>query len=218
MKFKLSLLLTLSVACSDEGSEELDAGSQDASVVADAGVRAQCPLPENNPSCQTATDCGNNGSSPSACEFCQQRSYNQKVCALGNCQSPELVTNTVVYRYDLGDFSTRIKSIAGYVISEETTGGLTISCEDIYQRRLVLTESCYNVLDVRYNDLSRPGEALRLSFNMFASGRRALFIAYGFDSEGAEGSPLAASCRAHDIPPSPAERIDLDGDIMKRIQ
>ncbi|MBK6687006.1 MAG: hypothetical protein IPG45_21240 [Deltaproteobacteria bacterium] len=212
-------LWCLAVSACSEGNEP-DAGDagvveQDASLPADSGVRAKCPIPENSPVCQKPEDCGDDGSKPSACAYCP--TYNENLCALGACSLP-VQAGPHTLRFDTVDVIGLIGSFAGLVVDTETTGGETLSCAQVYARQVSWDEPCYNIVDVSY---ARPGGAVGtvypMLFNGFASGRKLLFIVYAFEMEGAAGTPKAVSCTERQVPEG-AGTVEVEGDKMRVLQ
>jgi hypothetical protein len=213
----LSLLASVA-ACGGTTNDGTDAGADlDGGVVADAGVRALCPLPENNPSCQAASECGAGSPGQSNCAFCPTQYTN--LCLTGACGAPPLTENGDVFTlaFSVGDLQTQVFSMAGIALAAETAGGLQMTCEDVYAGRVNLDEACFNVLQSRYMVASRQERNYRMPFTRLPAERPVLLVIYGFASEGAEGQPIGISCTAEDVPPAGSGPMQVAGDMMRRI-
>ena len=212
------------VACSGEDVLP-DGGSvnPDAAVVADAGVRALCPVPENSPTCQAASDCDSERAVPSNCVFCAQRQANDAICKLGHCEAPPILdgSQSMEFNFNAPDLEQDIESFVRVAITAETAGGNEISCDMVLSEQLDLTQQCYNVIDVRFN---MAGDAVagayKLLFSRIPSGQRTLLVVYAFEQEGAMGEPIGVSCAEVDVPVSDPEGMTMpvDGGDMTSLR
>lgn len=198
--FALAASATL-LACS--GGDDLpDSGIHpDATVEVDAGVRALCPIPENNPTCQMAADCADPSTPPQNCEWCIAR--NSSVCMLGQCAMPEPINQdqAVQATFRAPDLETVLKSFAGYVVTKETSGGNALSCDDILADTISWDEACYNVVDVRhYPNAGQVGDTFLMNFTGLPGGLDVLVVGYAFDDEDATSAPIGVACAELSVP------------------
>lgn len=202
----LGLLVGALAVAGCSGDEPLpDAGmvNPDAAPPADAGVRALCPIPENNPACQDSSECGEVRSVPSNCEFCSQRQSSDFLCKLGQCEEPPILdgTQSMEFNFNAPDLEQFIESFVRVAVTSETSGGDAITCEMVLAEQLDLTQACYNVIDIRFN---MAGDAVagayKLLFSRIPSGQRTLLVVYAFGEEGAMGAPIGVSCAEVDVP------------------
>ncbi|MCA9553005.1 MAG: hypothetical protein KC933_23415 [Myxococcales bacterium] len=211
------------VACSggtepipDSGMVEVDGG-----VLEDAGVRALCPLDENQPTCDWASECQEDKAPPSNCTFCLPA--NDAICRLGQCEAPpKLAGNQVItFAFNAPDLVADLKSFVRMAVTAETSGGQTITCEDVMAERLVWTEQCYNIMDSRYNQSAQTsGDSLLLLFSQLPGGQKTLLLVYGFELEGAAGDPIGVACAEVEIPEagSTSTGMQVSGGTMKSLR
>ena len=105
-------------------------------------------------------------------------------------------------------------------VTAETTGGNTITCEDVYGPSWDQTEPCYNYIDSRAKTVGgEPAQAFPFPFSRFPGGRKVLLIVYGFDNADARGPPIGVVCQEVDVPEAgTGTPLDVSGDMMRRIQ
>lgn len=191
----------LLLACSG-GDEPLDSGvPADAGVEVDSGLRALCPVPGNNPTCNAAVDCAEPSSAPQNCEWCIAR--NESVCVLGQCATPEPIdaAQAVQATFRAPDLETVLESYAGYVVTKETSGGNALSCSDILANSISWDEACYNVVDVRhFVNGGGTGDTFPMLFSSLPGGLEVLVIAYAFADEEATEAPIGVACAEASVP------------------
>lgn len=210
------------VGCSS-GEDLPDAGPMvhpDATVEADAGVRALCPVAGNNPTCQWASECQDDRPKAMRCEFCPLA--NDAVCKLGQCEVPDRIeiNQTLEFFVTANDLEQSLMSFARVAVTAETSGGNAITCDDILNERLQWTEECYNIIDSRYNMRgSLVGGAFKLLFSQIPGGQRTLLVVYGFDTEEAMGDPIGVACVEADVPAGGStDMIQMIGGEMKSLR
>lgn len=204
---RLSLSLALcslavgSLACSSgemlpDATVEVDMG-----VAVDAGVRALCPVAGNNPTCQEASECADDLDPPASCQWCRPR--NNAVCVLGQCVEPEIIDGNqfLQFSFRAPDLETVLISYAGYVVTKETTGGNTLTCEELLRGDTNWDEPCYNIIDARYADnTNRVGDTFPLIFSRIPGGLDVLVVVYAFDTEFAASAPIGVACAEATVP------------------
>jgi len=205
------------LACAS-GEEPLDAGMEvDAGPDLDAGVRALCPVAGNNPTCQTSEDCGDDLSPPANCQWCRDR--NNSVCLLGRCATPDRIDGNqfLQFSFRAPDLETVLESYAGYAVTKETSGGNTLSCDEMLANSIDWDEPCYNIIDARYADnTSQQGDTFPLNFSQIPGGLDVLLVVYAFDTEFAASQPIGVACAEATVPEKGAtsEPMEISGGDM----
>ena len=200
--------------------------SDDSGVSSDSGVRSVCPEPGNfsnqSPECIGASDCAQD-LAPLSSECAGCRMYNNAICQLGRCTYPELLgpAEGVVVVLSIVGFENSVRSLAGIAVASETSGGLNISCSDVYSMDWGLDQRCYNWIDSRFRTYSggEPAQAVSFRFGRFPGGRDVLLIVYGFQQDNADGLPIGVSCTEVTIPfaGTRTEDIQITGDSMQNL-
>lgn len=208
------------IACADSGDGGSDSGSApaDGASTADGGRRALCPA-EPNPACTKAADCGGENPKQSNCGGC--RPYHPSICHTAVCSAPPLLDggDPLNVIFQVGGLENQLMSFVGAVYTAGTAGGNTITCEDVYQRRVSPDEPCYNLVFSRgFAAIAQSGDTYTFTFTRFASGQRSLLLVYGYALENSEGDPIGVSCTPYDVGPPGEGRKDVPGDMMRRIQ
>jgi hypothetical protein len=208
----------LASACA--GGDGEPAPGVDAGVELDGGVRALCPIPENMPLCESAGGCEGSTIVPpqSNCEACLPASGT--LCASGRCQTPPTLEVADIHNLRFTVDPTlrpTLTSFAQYALAAETSGGERRTCAQVYAGEVDLSDPCHNLLESRGRDIGAPSDTYTLSFSRFASGQRVLFVVRGFALPGAAGPAIGVSCTEHETPAPGAGRVDLPGDMMRRI-
>ena len=208
----------------DSGEVFPDAEPPDMGFVPDTGVLGVCPEPSNfpdgTPDCTRAADCTEDLPPPTNCDFC--RPFNEALCTMGACSSPALLglNERVVVVFDATGLESELRSFAGIVVDAETSGGLTIDCDDVYSPTWDLAENCYNWVDTRFAvNLGQPAQSFPFRFGRFPGGRRVLLLVYGFDRDNARGAPVGVTCTAVDVHQAGTRTEDLmvAGDRMRQL-
>jgi hypothetical protein len=208
--------MTSWIACSDTGEVGEDAGA-DVGPPDSGRPRFLCPGEGAGSDCTEPTDCEDDGSPLDNCSSTQHcLAYNSSVCTFGECSKPQ-PSDLHNLRFDVGDIGIRLESFVGLVIAGETSGGMEVSCEDVYAG-FDPADPCVNVLDARSTFVEEGGTLYLMSFNRFASGTRALFAVYGFEQAKAEGAPTGISCTEVSVPPPGSGTQTIGGDRMRPIQ
>lgn len=209
--------------CSSGDDPNPDAGptDTDGGETVDSGVRALCPVDGNNPTCDWASECQEDRSPPSNCAFCLPA--NDAICRLGQCEVPaKLAGNQAIsFAFNAPDLVADLKSFVRLAVTAETSGGNTITCADIMGGGLAWTEQCYNIIDSRYNQSAQTsGDSLILLFSQFPGGHKTLLVVYGFEQEGAVGSPIGVACAEVEVPASGATTMGMQvsGGTMKSLR
>lgn len=210
-------ILGLLLACGEGATTGTDAGGDpdDAGIVADSGVRALCPLPENAPACEASSACGAGSDPQSNCGFCR-REY-ASMCLAGACAAPPKMDAIFEVRFVVGDLQPQVQSLVAIALAAETAGGLEISCEDVYQGRVNLDDPCQTVVQSRYRGITRQEQTYGMLFTRLPSQTRMLFVIYGFAAQGAPGQPIGISCVAEEVPGPDSPPVQVVGDRMRRI-
>jgi len=211
------------VGCDGDTDGNKDTGvssAMDSGPPLDTGVRALCPVVMNTP-CTAAIDCGAAESKQSNCVACTE--FNNNTCELGYCK-----TQTVLGPGDPVNFLTqlsavllnRVRSFVQIAISAETTGGQQITCDDVINRRVDLTNGCYNVLTNRgKNFRSMGGNQPTITFTRFPSGLDTLFVVYGYEEDvDQQTTAIGVSCAKFDVGAPGQGAQQVDGDMMHLIQ
>lgn len=216
-----ALLVIFSAACSGSNppaSPDASVAPPDAGPVADAGLRATCPLTANNPSCLVPADCDRDRTPQAGCFFCP--AYNQGVCALGQCAMPELIgiPDRHDFKFNITGFEGELMTLVGIAVVAETSGGNPLTCAQVYAEAVDWSEDCYNVLDSRFREIQGdPAQTFTVFFSQFASGQKTLFVVYGFDTDDASGDPVGVTCLEHQVTGPGLGTIELEGDNLQRI-
>lgn len=192
----------------DAGPPDSEVGEVDADV-ADAGARPDaealdlgpadgglelCPA-SAAPGCTRASDCAPDQDPPTNCAACP--SFNTSVCAAGLCSSPAILENGDVHLLHVYIPSSilQVRSFAGVVLDGQTSGGASLSCEDVYSGAVAFDDPCVNVLDVRiFPAIAQAGTTYTFAFSRFASGRRSLFVVSAYSDERSRGERVGISC------------------------
>ena len=193
-------------------------GTPDSGADVDGGARALCPV-EPSAACQRASECGQDDSTPpSNCGGCKP--YNKRICKFGQCVEPEPLApaDPVNYLVQLAALTTEVKSFADLAIAAETAGGKILTCDDVYEKRIDLSDGCYNILTTRGSGIAREENQYTRTFTQFPSGQQTLFVVYGYALEESVGDPIGVSCKSVDVGPPGQGRQTVAGDTMRRIQ
>jgi hypothetical protein len=215
------LALGLAAAGCAGGDGDGDAGAGlDAGADPDGGVRSLCPIPENMPLCDSAEACEGSTIAPpqSNCEACLPASGT--LCASGRCQTPPALESADLHNLRFTVDPTlrpTLRSFAQYALAAETSGGERRTCAQVYAGEVDLADPCHNLLESRGREIAEASDTYILSFSRFASGQRVLFVVRGFAEAGAAGPAIGVSCTEHDTPAPGTGRVDLPGDMMRRI-
>lgn len=198
----------------DASSDDKDSGALD---IYDAGRLGLCPV-EDNPACTRASDCGMQDIAPSMCAGCSP--FNYGTCATARCESHPRLQGGDVYTVIVPVSPTiDAKSFTGHVLATTTSGGNTISCEDVYAGRVPLDEPCFNIIDTRrYAQTAQVGDTYRLPFTQFVSGVPALFVVHAYDMELTAGTRIGVSCTPWQIGDPGSGTQDVPGDMMRRLE
>jgi hypothetical protein len=214
------MLFALAVAaCSEERMlPDATPSNKDAEVadVYDAGVRSLCPQ-GGAPQCMRASDCGMQDRTDEDCPGCSP--WNHGMCVNGTCETkPRLMGGDVYTLIAQVPSSLQPQSFTGHILATTTSGGATITCQDVYAETFALPEPCYNTIDVRrYGKTAQTGDVYRLPFTQFVSGVTALFVIHGFDQEGTMGNRIGVACSQYDIGEPGSGTKDVPGDMMRRL-
>ncbi len=204
---------------SDDPPPPTDAGvdSIDGSVAADAGVRAKCTLPENNPSCRSVTDselgCLNRGerlNSDNRCgDFCPgylQRtcgdSFCPRVCATGQCVDLAIIDREEPLNLKLDVGELRPGFFVRMVFYGETSGGNPFTCADVRADPTgFFRDPCFNPTDMRASaPQPGPGNVYTFTFSRVPQDSPVVFVVYGFPSSDTTEPPVGISCTETLIP------------------
>lgn len=231
MKFARVLLfasLVVAVGCSGNSSDDdttmtdRDAGPRDGGPPPDAGVRTECTIPENNPTCMMPADCSRPREPQAQCMTCP--SDTESLCLAGQCVEPETVPPAGSHRYRvaIAGFENEVLSLVGLVVAAEMAGGVSITCDDAINRFSWdewTSNTCFNVLRSQYRLITPPvAQVYTLSFSSFASGQKSLFLAYGFTDEDVATDPIGVTCTEFDVGPAGQVNVEIMGDNLQRIQ
>lgn len=183
----------------------------------DGGRLGLCPQ-EANPACMRAGDCAADSPKESNCGGCA--AYNNALCATAACTMPDRLLGGDTYNIFIGAgvLGPTLKSFASHAIAATTAGGNTITCEDIYQHRVDLTEPCYNIMESRGSRaVAQPGDVYQITLGLFPGGQKTLFVIFGYSEENSGGGPIGVSCTAVDVEAPGGGRKDVGGDMMHPI-
>ncbi len=200
--FAAALIFT---ACGSDEKPVVDAGVPDMGTImpTDAGVRAVCPVAENNPSCMASSDCIEVSNPPSNCgPFCP--GYFNKSCITGQCVTPEeiLADEPINLNVDVGALFGQVRFFVNLVLVAESAGGEALSCDTVKQNGWDYRNSCYNITDVRARKAGNPFDGSRylLPLSGVPASRKVIFVVYGFEEEDTSKGPIGISCTEHDVP------------------
>jgi hypothetical protein len=219
MRVSSFLLMGLLVGCSSGTDDEpMDASMPDNGPPPDGGVRALCPMLEA-PECMGADTCGEVRGPQSNCSGCF--TYNQSLCSFGACESPALLAagNPVNMRFTVeGALASRVRSFASIAIAEETAGGATVSCAEVYAEDVDLTNGCYNIVDSRGFQAAIVGDAYPATFSRLPTERKVLLVIRGYEEDlDSMGEPIGISCTELDVGGPDGTGVDVEGDMMRLI-
>ena len=96
-----------------------------------------------------------------------------------------------------GAFGPRLETLVGVVITQETTGGARLRCEDVTRPDFDLAGACYNVLTSRVIPIFQTSDTYSFVFGRFTSGQDVLLLIYGFEDDRPTDSPAGVSCTPH---------------------
>ncbi|MFO0728452.1 MAG: hypothetical protein U1E65_32045 [Myxococcota bacterium] len=195
--------LTLALGCGSS-TEAPDAGptGMDATAASDGGVRAFCPMLAA-PACTRANACGTMDNNPSQATCVACKKTNTSLCTFGACSMPDLLSAGDPYNisFDIVDVQ-RVQSFHQVVIAAESSGGLVRTCADVAVASFDVGDPCNNVLDSRLrtrNDINPAGTVVTLTHTRFASGIRAIFLVYGYESNDTSGAAIGVACAEVDV-------------------
>jgi hypothetical protein len=208
-------------ACSSETPDDhpdATVGPPDGGIPeTDAGMTGLCPADVSwpNPACSRASECGLQDQEVDMCPGC--RDYNRALCQAAACATPERLMGGDVYTLIVPVNATiTTESFTGHVLSSVTAGGQTITCEDVYEDRVSLEQTCYNIIDTRrYGKNAQQGDTYRLPFTQFGSGLHVLFVVHAYDMEGGAGTRTGLSCTEWDIGLPGSGAVNVPGDTMQ---
>ncbi len=109
----------------------------------------------------------------------------------------------------------RLESLYWIAVARGTPSGMELSCDDVYAGNVDFSNSCYNVLDVRYREITQPGDTYSLLLGSFTSGLPTLFIIYGFEETRARGRPAGVSCTEYQVGSPGVGVVRFEGGTMR---
>jgi hypothetical protein len=209
-------MVGLLVGCSSSTDDDgIDASVVDATPIEDGGVRGLCPTLEM-PECMAAGDCGEvNEPSDINCIGCLP--WSRAVCTFGACESPEVLvaSNPVnVYFNAESGVASRLTSFASAALTAETSGGATITCNDVYAGDIDLTNDCYNIVDSRRFPIQMTGDSYPAFFSRLPTERRVLLVLRGYEDQ----TEIGISCTEFDVGGPDGDGVDVEGDMMRLIR
>lgn len=216
----LAAALLAVAGCSGSGDDgdAVDGGPRDMGVQADGGVRAVCPMLAS-PECTTQAECGEVLPRQSNCEGCFD--YSRSVCSFGACDSPPTLgvtdTHTVWFTVNAA-IEPRLRSFATAALTAETTGGASVTCEQVYAGEVDIAGGCHNVIDSRGQEIAGVAGTYPMPFSRFPAERRVLFIIWGYEMDNSEGDPLGVSCTEYEVGSPMQGEMRVEGDMMRPIQ
>jgi hypothetical protein len=212
------------VICAGCGSDPapVDGGVEppDSGPPPDGGIRALCPALAE-PACQRASDCGEEDRPVTMCPTCP--SYNHGVCTFGACASLEFLGSGDPHgvRLSAAGFTARVQSFTMVTIVPETSGGQAVTCADVYEGRVSLTDGCYNIVDVRrfqVADLTPMGDVYTLTTTQLPARTPLLFVVHGYEARDTTGAPIAVSCTAYPGSEPCQCAHPIGGDAMRAVR
>lgn len=189
-----------------------DASAPDAAI--DAGVMIE-PCGEIGAVCNQPSNCATPNAAPTACETCPP--YHRSPCISESCNGNPPLDIGDVYEVSFIVEATvpRIRSMSWMAVARETPSGIEISCADVYAGNVDFSNACYNVLDVRYREITQSGDSYALLLGTFTSGLPTLFIVSGFEEARARGQPAGISCTEYQVGSPGTGVVRFEGGTMR---
>lgn len=168
--------------------------------------------------CAEPADCGDERSAPSNCPFCPPD--HSALCLSETCDSPPMLgfadSQEVGFAVE-GAYGSRLQSLVGVVIAQETPSGAMLDCDEVRRADFDLSGACYNVLTSRVITIFQVGTTYGFQFGRFPGGLPVLLLVYGFDRSRPDGEPLGLSCTPYQAPAPGSGPAQVPGQPMEAL-